>query len=82
MARDNLAIQGPAIPFERAFPSSGITATTRSNRSSAEIFESLQLLKKCCRNGHIAAAEEAVAHLEALWDDSEEIGGGDIEAAT
>ena len=80
MAWDYLAIQGSAVPSERAFSSSGITATTRRNRLLAEIIESLQCLKSAYWNGHIAAAEQAVAHLEALWDDSEEIDGGDIKA--
>ena len=34
-----------------------------------ESFESLQLLKSAYRNGHIVAAEQAVAHLKDLWDD-------------
>jgi hypothetical protein len=82
MARDYLAIQGSAVPSERAFSSSGITATTRRNRLSAETFESLQILKSAYQNGHIAAAEQAEAHLEALWDDADadEIGGGDDDA--
>ena len=57
------------MPSERAFSSGGLTATSRRNKLSAESFESLQLLKSAYRNGHVAAAEQAVAHLRDLWDD-------------
>jgi hAT family C-terminal dimerisation region len=69
MARDYLAIQGSAVPSERAFSSGGITATSRRNRLSADTFESLQLLKSAYRNGHVTAADQAVAHLKTLWDE-------------
>jgi hAT family C-terminal dimerisation region len=69
MARDYLAIQGSAVPSERAFSSGGITATSRCNRLSADTFESLQLLKSAYRNGHVMAADQAVAHLKTLWDE-------------
>ena len=42
MARDYLAIQGSAVPSERAFSSGGLTATARRNRLSGEIFEALR----------------------------------------
>ena len=69
MARDYLAIQGLAVPSERAFSSGGLTATQCRNRLSPVLFESLQLLKSAYRNGHLKASEEAVAHLNALLDD-------------
>jgi hAT family C-terminal dimerisation region len=68
MARDYLAIQGSAVPSERAFSSSGITATTHRNKLSPQTFESLQILKSAYCNGHVAAAEQAVAHLKTLWE--------------
>jgi hAT family C-terminal dimerisation region len=66
MARDYLAIQGSAVPLEWAFSSSGLTATTRHNRLTACTFESLQILKGAYRNGHMAMADQATAHL---WDE-------------
>jgi hypothetical protein len=71
MAQDYLAIQGSAVPLECAFSSSGLTATTRRNKLSARTFESLQILKGAYRNGHMAAVDQATAHL---WDEH-----GDIE---
>lgn len=63
MARDYLAIQGSATPSERAFSSGGLTGTTLRNRLAVEAFEGLQLLKSAYRNGHLAASEQATAHL-------------------
>ena len=63
MARDYLAIQGSAVPSERAFSSGGLTATARRNRLSGDIFEALQILKSGYRNGHIRASEQAEAHF-------------------
>jgi hAT family C-terminal dimerisation region len=63
MARDYLAIQGSAVPSERAFSSGGLTATAHWNRLSGEIFEALQILKSGYRNGHIRASEQAEAHF-------------------
>ena len=63
MARDYLAIQGSTVPSERAFSSGGLTATTRRNRLSGDIFEALQILKSGYRNGHIRASEQAEAHF-------------------
>jgi hypothetical protein len=66
MARDYLAIQGSAIPLERAFSGGGLTSTKCHNRLNANAFESLQLLKNAYRNGHISAADDATQHLDAL----------------
>jgi hypothetical protein len=63
MARDYLAIQGSAVPSERAFSSGSLTATARRNRLSGDIFEALQVLKSGYRNGHIRASEQAEAHF-------------------
>jgi hypothetical protein len=63
MARDYLAIQGSAVPSERAFSSGGLTATARRNRLSGEVFEALQILKSGYRNGHICASQQAEAHF-------------------
>jgi hypothetical protein len=71
MAQDYLAIQGSAVPSERAFSSSGLTATMHRNRLMARTFESLQILKGAYQNGHMAAADQATAHL---WDEE-----GDME---
>ena len=54
--------------MEHAFSSSGITATTHRNKLSPQTFESLQILKSAYRNVHVAAAEQAVAHLKTLWE--------------
>lgn len=64
IAKDYLAIQGSAVPSERAFSSSGITTTARRNRLLPETIEALQLLKSGYREGHISAANEA-AHAAA-----------------
>ena len=45
MARDYLAIQGSAVPSERAFSSGGLTATAHRNWLSGDIFKALQILK-------------------------------------
>jgi hypothetical protein len=66
MARDYLAIQGSSTPSERAFSSGGLTGTTLRNRLVMEVFEALQILKSGYRNGHIAAADQAGRHLDAL----------------
>ena len=49
IARDYLAIQGSAVPCERAFSSSGLTGTDRRNRLAPQVFEALQLLKHAYR---------------------------------
>ena len=63
MARDYLAIQGSAVPSERAFSSGGLTATARWNRLSGEIFEALHILKSGYQNGHICASEQAEVYF-------------------
>ena len=63
MACDYLAIQGSAVPSERAFSSGGLTATACQNRLSGDIFEALQILKSRYWNGHICASEQAKAHF-------------------
>ena len=76
MARDYLAIQGSAVPLEHAFSSGALTATRRRNHLSPTMFEALQILKGAYRNGHIAAAQDAEAHVvdffDALDSDSED----------
>ena len=69
MARDYLAIQGSAVPSERAFSSGGLTATAHQNRLSRDIFEALQILKSGYRNGHIHASEQAEAHVAACMEE-------------
>jgi hypothetical protein len=59
IAKDYLAIQGSAVPSERAFSSSGITAVPRRNCLAPETFGALQLLKSAYRQGHISAASQA-----------------------
>ena len=66
MARDFLAIQGSSTPSEHAFSSGGLTGTARRNRLTMEVFEALQILKSAYRNSHIAAAEQAAHHFDAL----------------
>ena len=68
MAQDYLAIQGLAVPSEHAFSSGGLSATQHCNWLTPALFESLQLLKSAYQNGHLKAADDAVAHLNALID--------------
>ena len=67
------------MPSERAFSSGGLTATARRNRLSPALFESLQLLKSAYRNGHLKAADQAVAHLDALLDEFDNVDLVDAE---
>lgn len=66
MARDYLAIQELATPFERTFSSGGLTGTKNRNRLNGEVFESLQLLKSAYCNGHISATSNAKDHIDSL----------------
>ena len=59
IAKDYLAIQGSAVPSERAFSSSGITATARRNSLLPETFGALQVLKSAYHQGHVSAATQA-----------------------
>ena len=59
IAKDYLPIQGSAVPSERAFSSSGITATARRNALLPETFGALQVLKSAYRQGHISAVTQA-----------------------
>ena len=59
IAKDYLPIQGSTVPSERAFSSSGITATTRRNVLLPETFGALQVLKSAYRQGHISAVTQA-----------------------
>ena len=59
-------IQGSATPLERAFSGGGLTGMKHHNGLNANAFESLQLLKSACWNGHILAADDATQHLDAL----------------
>ena len=77
MAWDHLAIQGLAVPSEHAFSSGGLTATQSCNQLSPVLFECLQLLKSAYRNGHLKAADEAVAHLNTLLDGFVELDSAD-----
>jgi hypothetical protein len=70
IARDYLAIQGSAVPSERAFSSGGLTATLRRNRLLPKTFENLQLLKSAYRNGHLRASDDAMAQLVNVLDTS------------
>jgi hypothetical protein len=69
MACDYLAIQGSAVPSERAFSSGGLTATARRNWLLGDIFEALQILKSGYCNGHICASEQAKAHFSAYIEE-------------
>jgi hypothetical protein len=51
IAKHYLAIQGSAVPSERAFSSSGIRATARRNALLPETFGALQVLKSGYRQG-------------------------------
>ena len=66
MAQDYLTIQGSATPSEHAFSGGRLTSAKCHNRLNANAFESLQLLKKAYRNGHISAADDATQHLDVL----------------
>ena len=59
IAKDFLAIQGSAVPSERAFSSSALTATARHNHLLSETFSQLLLLKSAYCKGHISATNEA-----------------------
>ena len=59
IAKDYLPIQGSTVPSERAFSSSGITATTRRNVLLPETFGALQVLKSAYCQGHISAVTQA-----------------------
>ena len=71
MAQDYLAIQGSAMPSERAFSRGGIMGTPNHNRFSIASFKALQILKSAYHNGHIAAMDDAAKHLDNLFDVSE-----------
>ena len=59
IAKDYLPIQGSAVPLERAFSSSGITATAHHNALLPETFGALQVLKSAYRQGHMSAVTQA-----------------------
>ena len=67
IARDYLAIQGSSVPSERSFSSGGLTDTKSRNSLSLEIFEALQILKSCYKDGLINVDEEIVAHEQKLF---------------
>jgi hypothetical protein len=62
IARDYLAIQGSSVPLKRSFSSGGLTDTKSRNSLSLEIFEALQILKSCYKDGLINVDEEVAAH--------------------
>ena len=66
MAWDYLSIQGLATPSEHAFSSGGLTGTKNLNCLEGTVFESLQLLKRACHNGHISVASDSKQHIDAL----------------
>jgi hypothetical protein len=66
MVQDYLAIQGSAMPSERAFSSGGITGCAQRNRLQPSVFEALQVLKSAYRNGHISATTQSGKHTEAF----------------
>jgi hypothetical protein len=73
IAKDYLPIQGSAVPSERAFSSSGITATARRNALLPETFGALQVLKSAYRQGHMSAVTQAelatpCAHSPIVFD--------------
>jgi hypothetical protein len=59
IAKDYLAIQGSAVPSERAFSSSALTAIAHRNCLLLNTFGQLQLLKSAYHEGHISVASEA-----------------------
>ena len=61
MARDYLAIQGSAVPSERAFSSGALTDTLQRNRLCPDTFEALQLLKNAYKTGLINVSDEVTA---------------------
>lgn len=78
MARDYLAIQGPATESEQAFSNSSLTATQRLNCVSPKMLEALQILKSAYRNNHIGAEEESTKRMISYFDGLE----GDEEDVT
>jgi hypothetical protein len=82
IAQDYLAIQGSVTPLERAFSSGGVTGTLHRGALSTDTFEALQILKSAYQNGHVAAADEASKHKDALiagFDEDEDCNDGIIE---
>lgn len=75
IARDYLAIQGSAVPCERAFSSSGLTGTDRRHRLSPQTFEALQLLKHAYRTTVISVDAEIREDADVVFGnwDSEEV---------
>ena len=59
IAKDYLTIQGSAVPSERIFSSSNITATAHRNALLPETFGALQVLKSAYCQGHISAITQA-----------------------
>jgi hypothetical protein len=77
IAKDYLAIQGSAVPSERAFSGGGITGVPRRSSLKPTTFEALRLLKGAYRNGHVSAAIQAEMTVIPEWPNVEESGEGD-----
>lgn len=67
IARDYLAIQGSSVASERAFSSGGMTDAKARNQLSTEMFEALQILKSCYRDGLMNVDYEVAQHSSAPW---------------
>ena len=62
IAKDYLTIQGSSVVSEQAISSGGHTDYKTHNQLSTEVFEVLQMLKSCYKDGLIKVEEEASAH--------------------
>lgn len=62
IAKDYLTIQGSSVVSEQAISSGGHTDYKTRNQLSTEVFEVLQMLKSCYKDGLIKVEEEASAH--------------------
>ena len=60
--KDYLTIQGSSVVSEQAISSGGHTDHKTHNQLSTEVFEALQMLKSCYKDGLIKVVKEASAH--------------------
>ena len=65
---DILPIQASSVPCERVFSSGLLTATTRRNRISEDLMESLQLLKFSFKKGRALNFTEGMKWEEELLE--------------
>jgi len=77
IAKDYLAIQGSAVPSERAFSGGGITGVAHRSSLKPQTFEALQMLKGAYHNGHILAALEAELAVIPEWETVDNTTDGD-----